>query len=293
MQHIIEFTKVSGAGNDFVLIDNMEGRLDVDKAKLAVAVCSRHFGVGADGLLLLEPSQEADFFMRYYNADGSYGGMCGNGGRCVAHYAYLHEIARSPMRFMALDHIYQAEIVASAVRLKMKDPFDFRRAVTIHIGEQKLSAYFVNTGSPQAVIFEEAIDNVEVERLGRHIRYHKLFAPDGTNVNFVKTSSSGAIEIRTYERGVERETLACGTGAVASATIVALERGFASPIPVKVRSREELVVHFRASSNKITDVFLEGSAHLLFAGKLTYDAAAGELVGIEREQSHQFPSAFR
>jgi diaminopimelate epimerase len=293
MYHIIEFTKASGAGNDFVLIDNMDGKLDVDKAKLAVAVCSRHFGVGADGLLLLEPSDQADFFMRYYNADGSYGGMCGNGGRCVARYAYLQEIARSPMRFMALDHIYEAEVIGQGVRLKMKDPFDIRQAKTIQIENQKQDVCFVNTGSPHAVIITDAINNIDVETLGRQIRYHEAFAPDGANVDFMSLSGPSRIEMRTYERGVERETLACGTGAVASAAIAAIKHAFPSPISVKTRSGEELVVHFHSSSTKISDVFLQGSAHLLFTGKFSYDDATGALVDIEEEPSHQFPSSSR
>jgi diaminopimelate epimerase len=293
MQQIIAFTKVSGAGNDFVLIDNMDGRLDLDKTRLAIAVCSRHFGVGADGLLLVEPSQEADFFMRYYNADGSYGGMCGNGGRCVARYAYLHSIAKSPMRFMALDHTYDAEIIGQAVRLRMKDPSELRQKVPLQIDGQARSGHFVNTGSPHVVIVEKTIDAVDVERIGRFICHDKLFAPGGTNVNFLTISTTGSIELRTYERGVERETLACGTGAVASAVVAVLEHGLVSPIHVKVRSGEELLVHCRTAGGKITDVLLEGSAHLLFSGKLVYDPVSGAVLDIEEENSVLLPSASR
>ncbi len=278
MQHVIEFTKASGAGNDFVLIDNMDDRLQLDKAKLAQAICSRRFGIGADGLLLLEPSVKADFFMRYYNADGSYGGMCGNGGRCVARYAYLHAIAESPMQFVALDHVYHAVIIGNDVRLKMKKPIDYRPSINIPLKGSVVSGSFVNTGSPHVVIFEEHLADIDVDGIGREIRNSTLFSPDGTNVNFVRPFSSDAIEIRTYERGVEYETLACGTGAVASAIVFAYAKQFSSPVHIRVRSGEELMVYFQLMNGEATEVHLQGSARFLFSGKLVYDSEMNSIV---------------
>jgi len=278
MHHVIEFTKASGAGNDFVLIDNMDDRLQLDKAKLAQVLCSRRFGIGADGLLLLEPSAKADFFMRYYNADGSYGGMCGNGGRCVSRYAYLHEIAQSPMTFVALDHVYHAVVIGNEVKLKMKNPVDYRASLDIPLKDKVLSGSFINTGSPHVAIFDERIEDFDVEGIGKEIRHNTLFSPDGTNVNVVRALSSGAIEIRTYERGVECETLACGTGAVASAIVSAYEKQLSSPVHVKVRSGEELLVHFEMVNGNAEEVYLQGSAHFVFKGRVVFDSGSNSLV---------------
>lgn len=285
MQHVIEFTKASGAGNDFVLIDNMDDRLQLDKAKLAQVLCSRRFGIGADGLLLLERSLKADFFMRYYNADGSYGGMCGNGGRCVSRYAYVHGIAQSPMTFVALDHVYQAVMIGNGVKLKMKNPIDYRPPMNIPLDDTFLSGSFINTGSPHVVIFEEHLDDINVEGIGKNIRNSTLYSPNGTNVNFVRPQSSGAIEIRTYERGVECETLACGTGAVASAIVSAYEKQLSSPVHVKVRSGEELLVHFEMTNGNAGEVHLQGSAHFVFSGRLVYDSEVNSLVAEEGSSS--------
>jgi diaminopimelate epimerase len=287
MLHTIQFTKASGAGNDFVLVDNMRNEIAFDKAKLARAVCSRYFGVGADGLILLEPSSRSDFFMRYYNADGSYGGMCGNGGRCVARYAFLKGVARAKMKFEALDHVYTAEVVGAEVKLSMKDPSEIRSNVQIPVDGQALVGHTINTGSPHVVLFEDAIESADVTGLGRKIRHHAMFLPEGTNVDFVGISSEGILRIRTYERGVEAETLACGTGAVASAIIASLEKGAASPVRLRVQSGEELRVSFESRGSSIRDVVLEGSAYVLFTGTLTYDDATDAMRDIL--QPHGIP----
>ena len=286
MQHTIQFAKASGAGNDFVLIDNMRNEFAFDKAKLATAVCSRSFGVGADGLILLEPSSGSDFFMRYYNADGSYGGMCGNGGRCVARYAFLNGIAGATMKFEALDHIYTADVVGAGVKLTMKDPSEIRSNVHIQVDGEVLVGHSINTGSPHVVLFEPGIESTDVTLLGRKIRHHKMFLPEGTNVNFVAVSSEGILRVRTYERGVEAETLACGTGAVASAIIASMEKGAASPVRLRVQSGEELLVDFECHGSKVRHVVLEGSAHILFTGTLTYDDARGTLRDILQPSGH-------
>jgi diaminopimelate epimerase len=271
MQIEISFVKASGAGNDFVLIDNRDGSLQVGHPDLAVALCSRPFGIGADGLLILEKSSRANFLMRYYNADGSYGGMCGNGGRCIARFAFMRGYASRSMTFEALGHIYAADIVGEKVILKMKPPARFRPEIRFHIHGQPLVAQFVNTGSPHVILMVDDLEATDVIGIGREVRYHKEFQPAGTNVNFLRMLGGDAIAIRTYERGVENETLACGTGSVASAVIAHLTRGIPQPVRVRVRSGEELTVHLKSSNGEITEALLEGSAHILFSGKTLYD----------------------
>jgi len=275
----LPFTKASGAGNDFVLLNAMKGPLPVDYAVLARAVCDRHFGVGGDGLLVLEPAPRADFLMRYYNADGSYGGMCGNGGRCAARYAFLERIAGSHMRFEALDYVYEADVAASGiVRLSMKDPSGFRPGISLFTGKGGAEeGTFIDTGAPHVVIFSGNIDALDVETLGRAIRSDSAFAPAGTNVNFATPPDGSRVRIRTYERGVEAETLACGTGSVASALVSAARFGLRSPVSVRVRSGEELLVHFTGTASAWHDITLEGSAHILFQGTLLYDPASSTL----------------
>ncbi len=276
-KHILQFTKASGAGNDFVIVDNMTGSLHADYSRLAVALCSRHFGIGADGLLVIEPSPRADFSMLYYNADGSYGAMCGNGGRCAARFAFLHNLAGTHLTFEALDHIYRAETVANGVKLHMKEPRDLQTNITLHLANSAYEATAINTGTPHAVIFVEDLKNLDVENLGRAIRFSKEFAPEGTNPNFVQRLDGNEIKLRTYERGVEAETLACGTGSVAAAIVSHIRFGIQSPVTVNVQSGEELRVHFKTSGDNFTDVILEGSAHILFEGKVIYDETSRRL----------------
>ena len=266
----IAFTKASGAGNDFVLVNNFGGDLHVDYPALARAVCDRHFGVGGDGLLVVERSKSADFAMQYYNADGSWGGMCGNGGRCIARYAQAAGIAGPHQRFEALGHVYEAEVGPATVTLRMKDPGPLRSGLKITIAEATYEASFLDTGAPHVVIFVRDPGQTDVQNIGNGIRHHADFQPDGTNVNFVRRTGPSAIELRTYERGVETETLACGTGSVASALVAAATFGLTSPVIVRVRSGEDLTVHFRGNPGAWTDVRLEGSAHLLFSGTLVF-----------------------
>ena len=267
----ISFVKASGAGNDFVIIDNHEGRLQCDFSKLSRALCAPHIGIGADGLLVLDPALGSDFRMQYYNADGSSGGMCGNGGRCIAQYAHLSGLTGVEMRFEALGHVYEASILGSKVRLRMKDPAGYRPAMKLTTDTEALTASFIDTGAPHAVIFVEDTGQIDVSRLGREVRHHRSFAPGGTNVNFVKATNRTSIELRTYERGVEAETLACGTGSIAAALVSALERGIDLPVRVRVRSGEDLFVDARKSEGSYTDITLEGGADILFTGVVKID----------------------
>ena len=264
---------MSGAGNDFVVVDNRSGIIP-DPEQFAVKVCHRRYGIGADGLLLVEKSSRADFTMKYYNADGSYGGMCGNGGRCIAKYAFDEGIVQTKVfSFDALEYVYTATQHAPNVyELKMKNPQDFRARQTVAIDDQKVYVHSVDTGAPHCVIFLDEnpglgkIENLDVYGIGRKIRYHKLYEPKGTNVNFVSVNTDKSIVIRTYERGVEDETLACGTGSIASSLISASRYSWSKPVTVNVKSGELLEVGFQKNGNEFTEIRLKGNAQITFRG---------------------------
>jgi diaminopimelate epimerase len=271
----LPFEKMSGTGNDFVVVDNRTGRVPVaEQAEIARKVCRRMFSLGADGMFFLAPSERADFSWNFYNADGSVAEMCGNGSRCAARFAYRHGIAGKKMRFETLAGIIEAEIGDSedTVRIKMTTPSDFRFDLRLAVGDRELQASFVNTGVPHAVIFLDEED-VPVKSWGRMVRHHPLFAPQGTNVNFVRVLADGRLKVRTYERGVEDETMACGTGAVASALLAAIEKGLTSPLEVLTSGGETLTILFSlAGGRKVEEVYLQGVTRLTCTGELTAEA---------------------
>jgi len=276
----IQFTKMSGAGNDFVVVDNRSNIIQ-DRLKFAQQVCNRRLGIGADGLLLVENSSLADFTMRYFNADGSDGGMCGNGGRCIAQFSFLTKVvSTNKFKFDCLDYIYNAFVESDgSVKLNMKNPLGIRFNEVIAVNGIDLNTHFINTGSPHCIIFLDenptlAIDleSVEVVKFGREIRYKLDLYPKGTNVNFVSVRSSNSITVRTYERGVEDETLACGTGSIGSAIMSSLVQKTIQPINVRVRSGEVLEVTFsKKASDEITNVTLKGNAKVTFKGEFELD----------------------
>ena len=279
---------MSGAGNDFVVLDNRNGII-VDPYVFARQVCDRRKGIGADGLLLLETSSKADFLMRYYNSDGSYGGMCGNGGRCISRYAFIKKIVnRSDIRFEALEHLYSASILHDGVSLKMKNPSDFRLGQVIPLSRIQIRFHFVNSGSPHSVIFLDenkelgpTLEEIDVYSVGKEMRNHVYFSPEGTNVNFVEGKDPTNFFIRTYERGVEAETLACGTGSVAVALISNQVKRSLPPLTIHVRSGEFLTVNFDHTSDGLyDDVSLTGSAHIVFSGIVKYDFLSQSIVDI-------------
>lgn len=279
MHSTIHFVKASGAGNDFVVLNNLDRRLTMEMAPLARALCDRHLGVGADGLLVLEPSDSADFRMLYFNADGTSGGMCGNGGRCVALVAWLSGIAGRESRFEALDFVYNAKVQEEGIRLSMKEPKDFRSGIRVSVGGRRFFCHWIDTGSPHAVLFMPDIESVDVVSVGRSLRNAAAFQPAGTNVNFVRLAGRGAIDLRTYERGVENETLACGTGSIASAVVGALVHELEFPVAVRVRSGATLHIHARRDGSSVTDVVLEGPAEIVFRGEIEYDSSREAIVG--------------
>ena len=267
----IRFTKMTGAGNDFVVIDNRD-RCVKNGAPAARILCDRRWGVGADGLLLLEKSRKADFRMMYFNADGSSGGMCGNGGRCIAQFAVMKKIAPRRHKFEALDHVYHAVVKASEVELGMKDPAALQLGRKILLDGKILAVNYVDTGSPHVVVLrrelsrEGSVASLDVTGIGRKIRYHEAFKPAGANVNFIEEAGANSVRIRTYERGVEAETLACGTGSIASAIIASRVWKMSSPITVIPESKKDLRIEFDDDGQQMWNVRLIGPAEVVFEG---------------------------
>jgi diaminopimelate epimerase len=267
---------MSGTGNDFVIIDNRTAGIPLDEQpEFARKICRRMFSVGADGLILIEESALADFSWNFYNADGSVAEMCGNGSRCAARFAYRHNIAGRKMTFATLAGIVEAEISPEeedVVRVKMTQPFDFRLDISLQIGDEERPVAYVNTGVPHAVIFVQE-DDVPVKTWGRKVRFHQIFEPKGANANFVKLLPGGRLKVRTYERGVEAETMACGTGAVASALIASMQKGMDSPIEVVTSGGDVLTIFFDLHDGPVAEnIFLQGPTRLICTGNLTAEA---------------------
>jgi len=270
----IPFWKMSGAGNDFIVIDNRVGIVDDhDMADFTRKVCCRRLSAGADGLILIEADPDADFRWRFYNSDGGKADMCGNGARCAARFAHLNNIAGKQMSFRTDAGIIAAQIIDSGVKIRMTDPSPLTDDQTLTLADgQTLDYQCINTGVPHAVVTVENIADVDVVGLGRQIRYHARFAPNGTNANFIAPIGQGDVAIRTYERGVEDETLACGTGAVAGALAASHCLGFPSPIRMKTRSGAWLVIHFGSKAEGFGPVFMEGDARIVYTGLLSPEA---------------------
>jgi diaminopimelate epimerase len=267
----LQFVKMNGAGNDFVMLDNRDLSLSLSGDQIA-RLCDRHRGVGADGLLLVEPATEGgDFKMRYYNADGGEAEMCGNGARCFGRFVnHLHGDTLEFIRFETLAGMISAEFEKGQVRINMSAPFDLKLNQTLPVAGESLTVHSLNTGVPHAVVFFDDVDSVDVRKLGAGLRYHEAFAPKGTNANFVQTLAPDSIRIRTYERGVEDETLACGTGMVACALIHHELTGAASPVSVLVKGGDTLRIGFTESApHEYTDVTLFGPADVVFNGTVT------------------------
>ncbi len=259
----MEFKKMHGSGNDFILVDNRKAKVSKkDMPDVARRFCKRHFGIGADGMIFIEESESADFKWHFYNADGSEAEMCGNGGRCAARFSYLIGLCSKELSFETISGIIRAEVFDDLVKLQLTPPRDLKTDIELEIDSKKFLVHFIDTGVPHAVIFCK--EDVDVKRVGRAIRFHDHFAPAGTNVNFVEILGKDEIKVRTYERGVEDETYACGTGAVASSIIAQLKKGLNSPIKVTTSGGERLKVY---TEDDFKTVFLEGNAVLVYSGK--------------------------
>jgi len=271
---MIQFFKMSGSGNDFILMDNREGALaSIEDIRAFVkAICRRKISVGADGVIIVERSERADFRWRFFNADGSEVEMCGNGGRCVARFAFLQGIAGERMSFETVAGIIDAEVRGDQVKLRLTDPMALRLNRAIALQDEVLAVDSLNTGVPHVVAFVGDLDRFEVVRYGRSLRYHEAFQPAGTNANFVTVTSLHSLSVRTYERGVEDETLACGTGSVASALAAAARGEVESPVEVTVRSGEILKIHFERIDGGFRNVYLEGGVRVIYEGRLGDEA---------------------
>jgi diaminopimelate epimerase len=265
---MLRFTKMNGAGNDFILIDNRAGDINLNRDQIA-RLCDRHRGIGADGILLLEnPSDSADFRMRYFNADGGEAEMCGNGARCFARFANKMAGAEGEISFETPAGVISAELAGDLVTLQMTEPTDLRLSVPLQIGAEKKIVHFINSGVPHVVVPVAQLVNVDVPREGEAIRYHEMFSPKGANVNFIEKRGADKIAVRTYERGVEDETLACGTGVVASALIFAASENVKGPIGVLARGGDELCVGFEKTNKQFRSVTLTGPAEFVFEGAI-------------------------
>ena len=269
----INFFKMSGSGNDFIVIDNRRRIVnEKELSKFISSVCRRKMSVGADGMILIEPSDNADFSWRFYNSDGSRAEMCGNGARCAARFAYVNGIAGQLLSFETDAGIISAQVKDDRARVRMPDPLDLHLDHSIELanGAERVSS--INTGVPHVVVMRDTIEQVDVCGLGREIRNHQAFAPDGTNVNFICLRGKQQLAIRTYERGVENETLACGTGSIAGALVAARKLKWTSPIDMLTRSGESLTIHFADDKAAFSDVYLEGDARIIYTAQLGNDA---------------------
>lgn len=270
---LLQFFKMNGAGNDFIIVDNRDLSIHLD-AQTIEALCDRNRGIGADGLLAVEPAEHgADYKFRYYNADGGEAEMCGNGARCFGRFtAHLSEEVRDRVTFETIAGTLAAEMVGDNVRIAMSDPKDLKLNTGVRVPGLDADLHFVNTGVPHVVAFVpggEAFEEFDVFTHGQAIRQHQAFAPAGTNANFATVIAPGHIEIRTYERGVEDETLACGTGMVASALIHHLLTGAPSPIQVVVAGGDTLEIGFEKTGDAtFKNVTLTGPADFVFEGTI-------------------------
>ena len=270
----IHFYKMSGCGNDFIVIDNRSPVIEEkDLFAFIVGVCRRKMSAGADGVILIENSDTVDFKWRFYNSDGSVAEMCGNGARCVARFAYLNGITGPDMAFETLAGIVSASVFETGrVRIRMTDPLNLVLDRPLALKSGKFAVGSVNTGVPHAVMVVDNLDETPVKEMGKEIRFHPDFAPAGTNVNFVSVRTDKIVAIRTYERGVEDETLACGTGCVASALVTARKFALASPVTLLTRSGGYLRIYFTLHQDAFSDVYMEGDARVIYRAELCEEA---------------------
>jgi len=265
---IVEFTKMNGAGNDFILLDNRAGNIQLKRDQI-VRLCDRHRGIGADGIMILVPSRtgKADWAWDFYNSDGSTGEMCGNGARCFARFVQRAVGSEGDFTFETEAGIITARFKGERVTVNLTKPKDLRLNETVELSTGSTGIHSLNTGVPHAVLYVPDADKAMVMSLGPEIRRHPHFGPRGTNVNFVQVLGPNHIRVRTFERGVEGETLACGTGVCASAMISARVHKFVAPLQVQVQGGDTLEVSFRDNGD-FDDVRLTGPADFVFRGQM-------------------------
>ena len=266
---VLEFTKMNGAGNDFVLLDNRAGNIKLTTEQV-IHLCDRHRGVGADGVMLLVPARtgKADWAWDFYNSDGSAADMCGNGARCFARYVQKATGQIGSFTFETAAGIIAASFDGARVTVNLTKPKDFKLNQSVPLASGNTTIHSLNTGVPHAVLFVPDADKAMVMEQGAEIRRHAHFGPRGTNVNFVQVLGKNHIRVRTFERGVEGETLACGTGVSACAMVSARVHGFVSPVKVQVQGGDQLEVSFKENGGEFDDVRLTGPADFAFTGQV-------------------------
>jgi diaminopimelate epimerase len=279
----ISFFKMSGAGNDFIVIDKDKNPAFILDQSVVKKLCDRHNGIGADGFISIESSDDHDFRMIYYNADGSTGSLCGNGARCAIYFAGMsNRLKNGRASFTSNDENYTGELLSNGnVKFNLNAPKKLKFNFKLKTDGQMINSSFANTGSPHVVIniadilknpadqnsFYNDLNEIPVTELGKEIRYLQDFSPAGTNVNFIDVKNDKVLN-RTYERGVEDETLACGTGSVAVALIAFVNNKLKPPITVVTRGGDELVVDFKVENKRVIDLSLTGPAKIVFTGEL-------------------------
>ncbi len=277
----IRFTKVTGAGNDFILFDALNHVIPMLSQETIQRLCMRGLSIGADGLLILSPSQKADFKLHYYNADGSSGMLCANGARCAILYAKkFFDIIENKISFECCGKLFEGEIVDSKnIKFKLDD-VKIAERTTILYKDKEIEIFVTNTGAPHAVLdfgkfaetfnVTEKFEDFDVNKIGAKIRNNPAFAPDGINVNFI-TTENGVVKIRTFEKGVERETLACGTGIVAAAVYLAESANANEPLEFISKSEKRFVVNFKKEENVYKEIYLTGETEIVYYGEIIKD----------------------
>jgi diaminopimelate epimerase len=266
----IKFWKMHGARNDFVLVDDRAGKFPVTDREFITHLASCHSGVGAEGVILIQKSKTAGFRMRFFNPDGGEVGMCGNGARCAARLAFELGVTEKKMTIETAAGQLEAQVMQKGVRVWMTDPVDWKMDGSLDLAGRSLTYGFVNTGVPHVVIRTDALHSVDAQEIGSAVRYHRDFAPAGTNVNFTEVSPDGELSVRTYERGVEAETLACGTGAAACGLIAAKNGWVKLPVNIRVASGDVLVVDGKLTGDGARNVTLTGPTAHVFQGTIEY-----------------------
>ncbi len=254
---IFSFVKYQGTGNDFVCIDNRKKQFPIDNHNEIARICDRNFGVGADGFICIESDSDAQFYMRYFNADGNEGSLCGNGSRCAIHFANTLGLTREKVLFKAADGVHHAQFITDEIALKLHD---------ISQWEERGEDLFLNTGSPHHVVFVTDVDAIDVAKIGAQIAHGAPYFSDGTNVNFVQSINDNTIKVRTFERGVEAETLSCGTGVTAAAVATHISKQTASNSLLIQTRGGTLHVSFTLADKTYTSLTLQGPAVPVFSG---------------------------
>lgn len=270
----ILFSKFSASANDFIVLDNRPGIYSEAASLLAQRLCARRYSIGADGLILIETSNKASVRVRFFNPDGGEFSTCGNGGRCAARFAHLSVITGRRMTIETNAGVIDAEVVGNSVRLRFVGPSRVQLYAPVEINNRVIKGHVVRLGDPHFVLFATNLRKHPIVPFARKIRHHEAFAPEGTNVHFLEPVSRNSVKIRSYERGVENETLACGSGCVSAAISLHSTGQADPPITFEPQSGIPLIVHFQKDGN-YQDVYLEGDARLVYRGELTKEALFG------------------